>query len=77
MKSGQDLTDKRTPEELIAEAVKVAKDADYVIFIGGLNKSAGQDCEDADRKALNLSYVQDEVIMALAKVNPNLIVVNI
>ena len=77
VKSGQDLTDKRTPEELIAEAVKVAKDADYVIFIGGLNKSAGQDCEDADRKALNLSYGQDEVIMALAKANPNLIVVNI
>lgn len=77
VKSGQDLTDKRTPEELIAEAVKVAKDADYVIFIGGLNKSAGQDCEDADRKALNLSYGQDEVIEALAKVNPNLIVVNI
>lgn len=75
--TGQNLKDDRSPEELIAEAVRVASDADYVIFIGGLNKSAGQDCEDADRKGLNLSYGQDEVISALAKANKNLIVVNI
>ena len=77
VKSGQDLEDNRSPEELIAEAVAVAKDADYVIFIGGLNKSAHQDCEDADRKELGLSYGQDKVITALAKANKNLIVVNI
>lgn len=77
VKSGQDLTDNRTPEELIAEAVKVAKDADCVIFIGGLNKSAGQDCEDSDRKSLNLSYGQDKLIAALAEVNRNIVVVNI
>lgn len=75
VKSGQDLEDSRSPEELIAEAV--AKEADYVIFIGGLNKSAHQDCEDADRKELGLSYSQDKVITALAKANKNLIVVNI
>lgn len=77
VKSGQDLKDDRTPEELIAEAVSVAKEADYVIFIGGLNKSAHQDCEDADRKELGLSYGQDEVITALAQANKNLVVVNI
>ena len=77
VKSGQDLNDDRSPEELIAEAVAVAKEADYVIFIGGLNKSAHQDCEDADRKELGLSYGQDQVITALAQVNKNLIVVNI
>ena len=77
VKSGQDLEDNRSPEELIAEAVAVAKDADYVIFIGGLNKRAHQDCEDADRKELGLSYGQDKVIAALAKANKNLIVVNI
>lgn len=77
VKSGQDLEDSRPPEELIAEAVAVAKEADYVIFIGGLNKSAHQDCEDADRKELGLSYGQDKVITALAKANKNLIVVNI
>ena len=77
VKSGQDLEDSRSPEELIAEAVAVAKEADYVIFIGGLNKSVHQDCEDADRKELGLSYGQDKAITALAKANKNLIVVNI
>jgi len=75
--TGQNLKDDRSPEELIAEAVKVAKESDYVIFIGGLNKSAGQDCEDSDRNGLNLSYGQDDVIAALAAANKNLIVVNI
>ena len=75
--TGQNLKDDRSPEELIAEAVKVAKESDYVIFIGGLNKSAGQDCEDSDRGGLNLSYGQDDVIAALAKANKNLVVVNI
>lgn len=75
--TGQNLKDDRTPEELIAEAVKAAGQADYVIFIGGLNKSAGQDCEDSDRSGLNLSYGQDDVIAALAEANKNLIVVNI
>lgn len=77
VKSGQDLKDNRTPEDLIAEAVSVAKEADCVIFIGGLNKSAHQDCEDADRKELGLPYGQDEVITALAQANKNLVVVNI
>lgn len=75
--TGQNLKDDRSPEDLIAEAVSIAKESDYVIFIGGLNKSAGQDCEDSDRKGLNLSYGQDEVIAALAQANRNLVVVNI
>lgn len=75
--TGQNLKDDRSPAELIAEAVSVAGKADYVIFVGGLNKSAHQDCEDSDREGLGLPYGQDEVISALAKANPNLIVVNI
>ena len=75
--TGQNLKDDRTPEELTAEAVKVAADADYVIFIGGLNKSNNQDCEDSDRESLGLPYAQDDVISALAKANKNLIVVNV
>lgn len=75
--TGQDLKDDRSAEELIAEAVKEAAEADYVIFIGGLNKSAGQDCEDADRSGLELPYGQDNVISALAAANKNLVVVNI
>ena len=75
--SGQNLNDGRSPEELIAEAVRVAGEADYVIFIGGLNKSAHQDCEDSDRTGLGLPYGQDRVITELVKVNQNLVVVNV
>lgn len=77
VKSGQDLKDDRSPEELIAEAMKIAQEADYVIFIGGLNKSNNQDCEDTDHKGLELPYNQDAVIKALLQVNRNLVVVNI
>ena len=75
--SGQNLKDDRSPEELIAEAVRVAGEADYVIFIGGLNKSTHQDCEDSDRTGLGLPYGQDRVITELVKVNQNLVVVNV
>ncbi|EYA69729.1 glycosyl hydrolase family 3 C-terminal domain protein [Bacteroides fragilis str. S24L15] len=75
--SGQNLKDDRSARQLIEEAVRIAQSADYVIFIGGLNKNGHQDCEDTDRKGLELPYKQDKVIGALAKVNKNLIVVNI
>lgn len=75
--TGQNLEDSRSPEELIAEAVRVAQSADCVIFIGGLNKSNHQDCEDSDRPGIELSYGQDKVIAELAKANNNLVVVNI
>ncbi|NLZ19114.1 MAG: glycosyl hydrolase [Bacteroidales bacterium] len=73
--SGQDLSENRTPAELIAEAVQMAKEADCVLFIGGLNKSNYQDCEGTDRRSLDLPYGQDDVIEALAEANPNLAVV--
>ena len=75
--TGQDLTDNRSPEVLIAEAVEAAKDADYVIFVGGLNKSAHQDNESTDRLQITLPYGQEKVIEALAEVAENLVVVNI
>lgn len=75
--SGQNLQDDRSPETLLREAVEVARTADYVIFVGGLNKSAGQDCEDADRRELGLPYGQDQLIEALAEANENLVVVMI
>ena len=55
----------------------MAKTSDYVIFVGGLNKSDFQDSEGADRKGLELPYQQDKVISELAKVNKNLVVINI
>ncbi len=75
--TGQDLSENRSASQLIADAVEQAKDADYVIFVGGLNKSAQQDCEDSDRVSLDLPYGQDEVIKALAAVTDRLVVVNI
>lgn len=73
----RNLNDSRSPEELIEEATNMAKDADVVIFIGGLNKSDRQDAEGHDRKELGLSYGQDKVITELLKANKNLVVVNI
>lgn len=75
--SGQTLSDDRPAEELIAEAVKVAKSADFVIYFGGLNKSDHQDSEGADRESLELPYNQDLLINALAQANKNLVIVNI
>ena len=75
--TGQDLTDNRSPEVLIAAAVEAAKDADYVIFVGGLNKSANQDNEGTDRLDTNLPYDQQDVIEALAEVAKKFVVVNI
>ena len=75
--TGQNLEDKRSEAELIAEAVNKAKKADYVIMFGGLNKSDFQDCEGHDRKSYELPYNQDKVIEALAKANKNFVYVNI
>jgi len=71
------LEDKRSAAELTAEAIKVAKDADIVLFIGGLNKSDHQDAEGADRKELDLPYNQNKLISELVKVNKNVVFVNI
>ena len=75
--TGQNLDDKRSEAELIAEAVEKAKTADYVIMFGGLNKSDFQDCEGHDRKHYELPYNQDKLIEALAKANRNFVYVNI
>lgn len=75
--SGQDLNDTRTTTELISEAVDLAKVVDLVLFIGGLNKSDGEDNEGVDRKSLGLPYGQDNLISELAKANKNLVVINI
>lgn len=73
--SGQDLSESRSEEELIAAAVAAAREADAVIFVGGLNKASGQDSEGRDRKEYGLPYAQDRVVEALAEANPRLAVV--
>ena len=74
---GRSIAETRSTEELLAEAVEKAKGADYVIVFGGLNKSNYQDCEGHDRQQYGLPYAQDQLLEALAKVNKNLVYVNI
>ena len=74
---GRSLYETRSQAELTAEAVEKARQADVVIFIGGLNKSDYQDCEGHDRKQYGLPYGQNELIEALLKANPRLVYVNI
>ena len=73
----QSLAENRPASELIAEAVAKAKGADYVIIFGGLNKSDYQDAEGHDRKDMDMPYGQDALVEALARVNKNVVFVNI
>lgn len=75
VETGQNLEDSRPAKKILEEAVALARTADHVIFIGGLNKSEKQDCEGADRVELALPYNQNEVIEALADATDNLTVV--
>ena len=74
---GRSLYEMRSKEELLQEAVEKARQADVVIFVGGLNKSDHQDCEGHDRQSYDLPYAQNEVVAALAAVNPRLVYVNV
>ena len=74
---GRSLYDMRSAEELRREAVEKARQADVVIFFGGLNKSDYQDSEGHDRKDYALPYGQNELVEALVKANPRLVYVNI
>lgn len=80
--AGRALYDKVDPldparqEMLKQEALEKAKDADLIIFVGGLNKNNRQDCENSDRESYDLPYGQSELISALAHIQPRIIVVN-
>ena len=74
---GRSIQETRSQAELTTEAVEKAKQADVVIFFGGLNKSDFQDCEGHDRKQYELPYGQNELIEALVAANPRLVYVNI
>ncbi|MFP4215828.1 MAG: glycoside hydrolase family 3 C-terminal domain-containing protein [Phycisphaerae bacterium] len=59
--------------ERMAEAVHLARDADAVLFVGGL--SHAEDSEGSDRTQFHLDGGQDQLIDALAEANPNIGVV--
>ncbi len=62
-------------DSLRAEAVEMAKKADLVVLVGGLNKNHFQDCEGGDRLEYGLPFGQDDLIEALLGVNKNLVLV--
>lgn len=64
-------------DSLQAEAVKAAKGADIILYIGGMNKSLYQDCEGVDRQSYNIPYNQDALIASLSAANPSLVAVMI
>lgn len=70
-----DRLDAHKQDSLKAEALEMAKGADLIIFIGGLNKNTRQDCENGDRESYDLPYGQNELISELAKIQKNIVVV--
>lgn len=64
---------KSRQEELLQEAVSLAKEAEDVIIFAGLDHE--HDVEGKDRYDMKLPYGQDRLIKEVLKVNPNAIVV--
>ena len=62
-------------ERLRQEAVEAAKEADLVIYVGGMNRWAYQDCEGRDRQNYELPFQQDALIDELLDANPQTILV--
>ena len=60
-----------TAAKLKDEAVKAAKGADIVLFIGGDNRQ--HETEGSDRRNMDLPYNQEDVLEAVAAVNPNVV----
>ena len=71
----QEPLDAARQDSLKQDALTKAKSADLIIYIGGLNKNAKQDCESNDRESYDLSFGQNELISELAKIQKNIIVV--
>ena len=63
---------KEMNEKYLQEALEAAKDADAVVFVGGLTHD--YDTEGQDRADMKLPYEQDRLIAELLKVRPDTIV---
>ena len=58
-------------QQLKEEALALAKKADVVLFIGGLNKNRHQDCEGGDRKGYVLPFRQNKLMDEILELNQN------
>lgn len=63
---------KEMNEKYLKEALEAAKDADAVIYVGGLTHD--YDTEGQDRADMKLPYGQDRLIAELLKVRPDMVV---
>ena len=72
--SAQDNTTNRLLEELSAEALKNAVEADLIIYVGGI--TAGQEGEGFDRSSIELPDVQEELLQALQATGKPMVMVN-
>lgn len=62
-------------DSLRQEALRAAKTADVVLFIGGMIKEEGQDSEGADRNSYELPYGQNRLLSELVAANPQTVAV--
>lgn len=60
-------------DSLLKEAVDIARNADVVLFFAGTNREV--ETEATDRSTLALPFGQDQLLKALAAVNPRIVVV--
>jgi beta-glucosidase len=72
--SKQDNTTDRAPEELSAEALRVAAKADVIIYVGGITPA--QEGEGFDRESIELPEVQGKLVRALHATGKPVVMVN-
>jgi len=70
---GYAINDPEQNATLLSEAIQAAEGKEAVVVVVGLTED--DEAEGYDRQHLDLQPVQNELIAALAKVNPNLVVV--
>jgi len=71
---GQDqMKDKRTPQEMIDEAVETAKKADVVVAVVG--ESANMSGESSSRSDISIPKSQEDLLKALSKTGKPLVIV--
>ena len=70
---GYDIVNEEPDEALICEAVEAAKAADKVVIVAGLPDAF--ESEGYDRTHMRMPKCQNELIVRVAEVNPNVVVV--
>lgn len=72
---GHVIPSRLNADSLRSAALAAVKDADLVLFVGGLTKAHEQDCEGGDRRSMDLPFGQNELINDILDVNSNMILV--